>query len=217
MIGLAAAAGRQRAARCGGGMRSGPSSRPRGAGRSSFELIDVEALFRVLAPQPGGEWLDMGCGAGSYALAMAERAGDGGIVHAVDLWADGIEQLREGIGRRGLKNVRPFVADLGRPLPLRGDSMDLVLMAAVLHDLREEGIQDGALAEARRLLKRHGTFAVVEFKKIPGPPGPPFSVRLSPGDAGALVLPFGFRQTGLHEIGPYHYLMTFMPKVVCSA
>ncbi len=196
-------------------MRSGPSSRPRGAGRSSFELIDAEALFRVLAPQPGGEWLDMGCGAGSYALAMAERAGERGLVHAVDLWADGIEQLREEIGRRGLKNVRPLVADLGRPLPLHGDSMDLVLMAAVLHDFREEGIQDGALAEARRLLKRHGTLAVVEFKKIPGPPGPPLAVRLSPGDAGALVLPFGFRHTGLHEIGPYHYLMTFMPEVVC--
>ncbi len=71
------------------------------------------------------------------------------------------------------------------------------------------------LAEVRRLLKRHGMFAVVEFKKIPGPPGPPVSVRLSPGDVGALVLPFGFRQTGLHEVGPYHYLMTFVPTVVC--
>ena len=198
-------------------MQNDPSSRPRGAGKSSFELIDAAELFRVLAPKPGGEWLDMGCGAGMYTLAMAERAGDGGLVHAVDLWAEGIGNLRAEIGLRGLKNIRPLVADLGKPLPLRGDSMDGILMAAVLHDLREEGIQDGALAEVRRLLKRHGMFAVVEFKKIPGPPGPPVSVRLSPGDVGALVLPFGFRQTGLHEIGPYHYLMTFVPKVVCSA
>lgn len=193
------------------------SSWPRGAGRSSFELIDAGALFRFLAPAPGGEWLDMGCGTGMYTLAVAERAGEGSLVHAVDLWAEGIGKLREEIGRRALKNVRTLVADLVKPLPLRGDSMDVVLMATVLHDLKEEGVQDGALAEVRRLLKRQGTFAVVEFKKIPGTPGPPVSVRLSPGDVDALVLPFGFRQTGLHEVGPYNYLMTFVPKVVCSA
>ena len=113
-------------------MQNDPSSRPRGAGKSSFELIDAVELFRVLAPKPGGAWLDMGCGAGMYTLAMAERAGDGGLVHAVDLWAEGIGKLREEIGRRGLANIRPLVADLGKPLPLRGDSMDGILMAAVL-------------------------------------------------------------------------------------
>ncbi len=198
-------------------MQTGPSSRPRGAGKSSFELIDAAALFRLLALQPGSEWLDMGCGAGQYTLAMAERAGEGGLVHAVDLWAEGIEQLRGEIGRRGVKNVSALVSDIGKPLPLRGDSMDGILMATVLHDLREEGVQDGALAEVRRLLKRHGTFAVVEFKKIPGPPGPPVAIRLSPEELNALAVPFGFRNTGLYEIGPCNYLMTFSPRVVCSA
>jgi ubiquinone/menaquinone biosynthesis C-methylase UbiE len=94
--------------------------------------------------------------------------------------------------------------------------MDLILMATVLHDLKEAGVQDGALTEARRLLKRHGTFAVVEFKKMPGPPGPPMTIRLSPEDADALVSTFGFRKTGLHEVGPYNYVMTFTPRVVCS-
>ena len=197
-------------------MHTGPSSRPPGAGKSSFDLIDAAAFFRALALKPGGALLDMGCGGGAYTLALAEIVGDGGLVHAVDLWAEGIQRLREEIGRRGLQNVRPLVADIAKPLPLPGDSMDLILMATVLHDLEAGTVRDAALAEVRRLLKRHGIFAVVEFNKVPGPPGPPVSIRLSPEDAGALILPFGFRQTGRHIIGPYNYLMTFVPKEVCS-
>lgn len=198
-------------------MHNGPSSRPPGAGKGSFDLIDAAAFFRALALKPGGALLDMGCGAGAYTLALAEIVGDGGLVHAVDLWAAGMQRLREEIGRRGLQNVRPIVADIAKPLPLPGDSMDLILMATVLHDLEAGTVRDAALAEVRRLLKRHGIFAVVEFNKVPGPPGPPVSIKLSPGELQALVEPFGFVKTGFEEVGPYNYLMTFVPKTVCSA
>jgi ubiquinone/menaquinone biosynthesis C-methylase UbiE len=193
------------------------SGRPHGAGKSSFELIEAGKLFPVLALKPWFTVLDMGCGTGTYSIAMAKIIGDGGRVHAVDLWAEGVERLRERIERHRVNNIIPIVADMSRTLPLPGENMDLILMATVLHDLKEAGVQDGALAEARRLLKRHGTFAVVEFKKAPGPPGPPISIRLSPDDVTALVEPFGFARTGLHEIGPYNYLILFAPKVVCNA
>jgi ubiquinone/menaquinone biosynthesis C-methylase UbiE len=193
------------------------SDRPHGAGKSSFELIDCGKLFQVLALKPWLTVLDMGSGPGMYSIAMAKIIGDGGRVYAADLWAEGVERLRERIERRRVSNISPIVADVSRTLPLPGESMDLILMATVLHDLKEAGVQDGALAEARRLLKRHGIFAVVEFKKVPGPPGPPISIRLSPDDVTALVEPFGFARTGLHEIGPYNYLMTFVPKLACNA
>jgi ubiquinone/menaquinone biosynthesis C-methylase UbiE len=197
-------------------MESDHSPTPRGAGKSSFELIEGGKLFQVLALNPWYTVLDMGCGTGSYTLAMAQIIGSEGRVYAADLWEESIEKLQERIDQRGVKNVKPLVADVSRALPLPGDSMDLILMATVLHDLKEVGVQDGALAEARRLLKRHGTFAVVEFKKVPGPPGPPMSIRLSPEDLDTLVSPFGFQKTGLHEVGPYNYVMTFTPRVVCS-
>ncbi len=197
-------------------MQTDQSSRPHGAGKSSFELIEAGKLFQILALKPWYTVLDMGCGSGTYSLAMARIIGDGGRVHAVDLWAEAIKRLQERIDRQGVKNIKPLVSDASKALPLPGESMDLILMATVLHDLKEAGVQDGALAEARRLLKRHGTFAVVEFKKVPGPPGPPISIRLSPEEVNSLVAPFGFQKTGLDEVGPYNYVMTFMPKVVCS-
>src|SRR5512136_1368582 len=120
---------------------------PKGAGKSSFELIEAEKLFHVLALKSWHTVLDMGCGTGMYALAMAKIIGDGGRVHAVDLWAEGVERLKETIERRGVKNISPIVADVSKILPLPGGSMDLILMATVLHDLKEAGVQDGALAE----------------------------------------------------------------------
>jgi ubiquinone/menaquinone biosynthesis C-methylase UbiE len=197
-------------------MQTDHSSKPPGAGKSSFELIEAGKLFQVLALQPWYTVLDMGSGTGSYAIAMAQIIGDAGRVHAADLWEEGIDRLGERVDRGGVKNVEPLVADVSKAIPLPGESMDLILMATVLHDLKEAGVHDGALAEARRLLKRHGTFAIVEFKKVQGPPGPPISIRLSPEDVNTLVSPFGFQKTGLHDIGPYNYLMTFVPKVVCS-
>jgi ubiquinone/menaquinone biosynthesis C-methylase UbiE len=198
-------------------MNDGRSGKPPGAGKSSFELIETEKLFPVLALKPCYTVLDMGCGTGMYAFAMAKIIGDGGRVYAADLWEEGVARLRERIERRGAKNVRPILADVSKTLPLPGDSLDLILMATVLHDLKEAGVQDGALAEARRLLKRHSVFAVVEFRKVPGPPGPPISIRLSPDEVTAMVEPFGFTRTGLQEIGPYNYLLTFVPRVVCNA
>jgi ubiquinone/menaquinone biosynthesis C-methylase UbiE len=197
-------------------MQTGQSSKPHGAGKSSFELIEAGKLFQVLALKPWYSVLDMGCGTGTYSLAMAQIIGDEGRVYAVDLWAESIERLQERIDLLGVRNIKTLVADVSKAVPLPGESMELILMATVLHDLKEPGAQDGALAEARRLLKRHGTLAVVEFKKMPGPPGPPISIRLSPEAVDALVAPFGFRKTGLHDIGSYNYVMTFTPKVVCS-
>jgi len=198
-------------------MESDHSPMPRGAGKSSFELIEAGKLFQVLALKPWYTVLDMGSGTGTYSLAMAKIIGGGGCVYAADLWEEGTARLQERIERRDEKNVRPILADVSKTLPLPGDSMDLILMATVLHDLKEADVQDGALTEARRLLKSHGVFAVVEFTKVPGPPGPPISIRLSPDEVTALVEPFGFTRTGLQEIGPYNYLMTFVPRDVCNA
>src|SRR5512145_2697733 len=101
-------------------MRDERSDKPHGAGKSSFELIEAGKLFQVLALKPWFTVLDMGCGPGTYSIAMAKIIGDGGRVHAVDLWSEGIERLKERVERQGLKNVWPVIADVSRTLPLPG-------------------------------------------------------------------------------------------------
>jgi protein-L-isoaspartate O-methyltransferase len=67
---------------------------PIGAGKSSFELIDSTRLFIELNLKPGMTILDLACGKGAYSLVASERVGAGGSVYAVDLWEDGIAQLK---------------------------------------------------------------------------------------------------------------------------
>lgn len=183
--------------------------KPPGAGKSSYDLIDVEALWAALALAPGITFLDLGCGRGNYALEVAAQIGPAGVVYAVDLWAEGIAALKERAAQEGRANLKALLAPAGA-VPLAAASIDVAFMATVLHDLVEAGTGDGALAEVVRVLKPGGLFALVEFEKIDGPPGPPRHIRLTPEEVEHLVAPYGFRRQNLVTLGPYNYLITFI-------
>jgi ubiquinone/menaquinone biosynthesis C-methylase UbiE len=88
-------------------------------------------------------------------------------------------------------------------------SVDLCLMATVLHDF-EEANQTGPVLELiQNLVKPHGYLAVIEFKKIEGPPGPPARIRLSADEVDKRVTEYGFKHIKTVELGDYTYLMTF--------
>jgi ubiquinone/menaquinone biosynthesis C-methylase UbiE len=182
---------------------------PIAAGKSSFDLIDPEALFSELQLQPATVLLDLACGIGNYTLAAAAFIGPVGAIHAFDLWPEGIAALRESAQALGLTQVCAEVADVSGPLPLPEGSVDVALLATVLHDLVAEGVEEGALREAARLLRPGGRLAVIEFEKVDGRPGPPIAVRLAPDQVEALVAPFGFRRERLVRVGNPLYLLSF--------
>lgn len=179
---------------------------PIAAGKSSFGLIDPDAFLSALRLEPDQTLLDAACGAGNYTMALAGHVEE---IYAVDLWEDGIAELRERIAGAGIKNIHAAVGDLGVRIPMDDARVDICLMATVLHDLVEVDSARPALDEVRRVLKAPATLAVVEFKKMDGPPGPPKEIRLSPHELDALVRPHGFSGTETVEIGPYHYLTLF--------
>ncbi|MEW6486449.1 MAG: methyltransferase domain-containing protein [Thermodesulfobacteriota bacterium] len=183
---------------------------PAEAGKSSFGLIDEERFFAALPLPSVRRALDLGCGAGRYTLALAERLPAGASVHGVDLWAEGVEKLRRGARERGLEHVTADTGDLADLGAVPDARIDLVLLATVLHDLAERGEAAAALAEASRILRPRGWLAVVEFKKIPTEHGPPVAIRLSPGDLAALVTPFGFAEPRVVDLGPNAYLALFV-------
>lgn len=182
---------------------------PPGAGKSSFHLIDPEKLFAALDLKPGDTVMDLGCGEGNYTLPLARGVGEAGVVYALDLWEPGLATLRERAAKERLTNIRVIPGDVSQPLKLPTPRVDLVFMATVLHDLAEAGLAAPALTATARLVKPGGRLAVVEFQKIPGPPGPPLHIRLAPEETAGLVQPHGFRLEKLLEPGPDIYLMLF--------
>jgi ubiquinone/menaquinone biosynthesis C-methylase UbiE len=85
-------------------------------------------------------------------------------------------------------------------------------MATVLHDLMQTGEAEGAVAEIRRVLKPGGMLAVIEFKKIEGPPGPPMKVRLTADRTEQILNPLGFNLARVVEVGPHNYLSRFYAR-----
>lgn len=183
--------------------------KPHGAGKSSYDLIQPDRLFGELNLQKGYTFLDMGCGPGDYSVMASSQVGDQGLVYAVDLWEEAIDALFERVSTLGIKNIRMMVGDVSQPLPIGADAVDVCLISTVLHDFVEERAADKALEEVSRVLKSRGRLAIVEFKKIEGPPGPSVRIRLNPEEVERLVLPHGFTVQKFLDIGPYNYLMMF--------
>jgi ubiquinone/menaquinone biosynthesis C-methylase UbiE len=183
---------------------------PVAAGKSSYDLIDSEKFWQLLAISPGITALDLACGAGRYTLPLAKRVGPQGKVIAVDLWADGISQLQNEARRRQMDNLETHVADAGQALPLDDQSVDLCLMATVLHDFVQAGMAADVLREATRVLKPQGVMVMVEFKKEQTPHGPPHAIRLSVEDLAVMVQRLRFiRFSGVVDLGPDLYAVQF--------
>jgi ubiquinone/menaquinone biosynthesis C-methylase UbiE len=186
-------------------------TKPTGAGKSSFGLIDSAKFFRELDLNKGATFLDVACGRGAYSLAASDIIGKDGQVYAVDLWEEGILSLRNQAAK-GIQNITTFVSDVAQSIPVENDCVDVCLMATVLHDFVGDKVGRQVMKEIVRVMKSEGTLAIVEFKKKDGPPGPPKPIRLSPEEVVKIVSAFGFQQNRYTEVGPDNYLQIFIRK-----
>jgi ubiquinone/menaquinone biosynthesis C-methylase UbiE len=173
---------------------------------TGFDLIDVDKFFIELNLQKGIAFLDVACGRGAYCLAAAEIVGKAGRIIGVDLWEGGIELLKAAAIEKSADNITALVSDAGKQISVDDQSIDVCLMATVLHDFVADKIDQEVLSEIVRVVKPGGALAVMEFKKTDGPPGPPRRIRLSPEEVDTMLEPFGFERTHLVDVGPNNYL-----------
>jgi ubiquinone/menaquinone biosynthesis C-methylase UbiE len=188
-------------------------SHPKGAGKSSFELIDSARFFHELDLKKGITFLDLACGWGTYSLAVSEIIGQAGRVYAVDLWEEGILSLKSKAAAKGIQNITALVSDVSHHIPVEKASVDVGLVATVLHDFVGNHVEQAVMKEMVRVMKPEGTLVILEYKKTDGPPGPPKSVRLSPKEVDKLLSPYGFKQRRVTAVGPNHYLQIFIKTV----
>lgn len=187
----------------------GNDKKPKGAGKSSFELINTELLKETLAIKKGSSVLDLACGMGIYSTFLSELVGDEGLVYATDLWSEGLKLLEKEIKKRGIENILTLLDDATKRIDIDDYSVDLCLMATVLHDFEEMDRAGDVLKQVKTVLKPGGCLAVIEFKKIDGPPGPPKKIRLSENEVEKMVLEYGFKKRKTIDIGDYNYLSIF--------
>jgi SAM-dependent methyltransferase len=111
-------------------------------------LLKAEKIARLIggpAQLDGARILDIGCGSGYIAAALAELAGAEGRVHAVD--------VRD---QRLVEEGYDFQAVAGTELPFGDGSLDVVLSNHVIEHVGDEADQLRHLQEVHRVLRPGG-------------------------------------------------------------
>lgn len=184
---------------------------PAPRGPNSYAMQDPEHLWQVLGLNPGAGLADLGCGPGEYALEAARRVGPGGQVWALDKDGHTMEALAKVAQARGLDNLTTLTADLRQPLPLDDASVDICLLAMVLHTIKFTLPEGGLFREVRRILRPGGRMAVINFAMGDFSFGPPARLRITPEELDQLVLPHGFAHGHL-ETAKLNYLALYHKK-----
>lgn len=116
---------------------------------------DLGRLTELARGTPGLAVLDLGCGAGHAAFALAEG---GAQVTAYDLAPEMLAVVEAEAGRRGLGGIRTRQGPAER-LPFQDASFDLVVSRLSAHHWSDV---PAAVSEAARVLRPHGGLVVID-------------------------------------------------------
>lgn len=171
--------------------------------------MDPEAILSGIGLKPGFTFMDIGCGAGFFALPAAGIVGKTGKVYGLDPDARSIAVLKEHAAREKLDNLH-LTTGRGEETILCETCADIVFFGMDLHDF-----QDAAkvLENARRMIKPTGRLVNLDWKKIEMAFGPPLAKRFDEAKAKTLIEAAGFSVETITDSGAYHYLITARPKV----
>jgi SAM-dependent methyltransferase len=122
-------------------------------------FITRARLRDVLAPRPGERVLEVGPGAGYYALPVARWLEPGGTLDVLDVQRKMLDYVVRRAAEDGITNVVPTQAD-ARALPYPDASFDCAYLTLVLGEVPD---QERALRELRRVLKPGGRLVVGEL------------------------------------------------------
>jgi SAM-dependent methyltransferase len=119
----------------------------------------VERLLDAMPPLEGRAVLDIGCGVGGAARALARR---GAMVRGVDLTPEFIDVARA-LSRMVGGDPEIFTTGSALDLPYRDHAFDHAVMLHVGMNLADK---PRAMAEAARVLRPGGTFAIYDILRV---------------------------------------------------
>ena len=121
--------------------------------------LTIEAAAAI---NPGATLLlDVGCGAGNYALKLLQVLPDMDIT-LVDLSRPMLDRAVERIQGVSKGRIRPIQGDI-RELDFEASRFDIILAAAVLHHLREDAEWQSTFTKFFNILKPGGSLWIVDM------------------------------------------------------
>ncbi|MEX0916800.1 MAG: class I SAM-dependent methyltransferase [Candidatus Spechtbacterales bacterium] len=173
-----------------------------------MNFLDPREAVKEFGLKEGMTVADFGSGAGHFVLALAPLVGRGGVVYAVDIREEVLEVTRGSALMQGVLQVRVVRGDLELPggSTLAQDSVDVVLCSNILHQVEDASV---VMAEAKRVLKPHGSLIVLEWDNT-SPMAPEGAIGKE--EMQTLAAGAGFVPQRQIDTGEFHYGLVFAVK-----
>jgi len=124
------------------------------------EIERPEETIDAMNLEKGDLVADIGSGPGYYSLRLAQRVGPDGVVFAVDIQQEMLDQLAERMKKAGIRNIYPVLGDFTDPHLPKG-KIDWVLLVDAYHEFSEpEKMLEHILAS----LTPDGRVALLEYR-----------------------------------------------------
>ena len=189
----------------------------RAHGFSSVNFLDSDEILSELNINGSETFMDAGCGDGHIAIKVLNDYIDEGMVYAVDVYDASIEDMENYKQENNIQNLINIESDITEGIPgVDDESIDIILMVNVFHGFKASRRLDEAVTELKRIVKKDGKIAIMDYKAWDVPNGPPTQVRNSPEDLKNLFKKHNLKMTYLNEQigedipeGKSHYLIMF--------
>jgi len=172
------------------------------AERRKWQNPDI--ILREIGLKTGDTFMDIGCGAGFFALPAARIVGNWGMVYGVDINSESINALKRAAEREGLHNIILKTGE-AETTTFSDVFADIIFFGIDLHDFRDPA---QVLQNARKMIKPDGQLIDLDWKKEATPFGPPLEIRFDEAKATGLIEAAGFLAESIQDYGLYFYLVT---------
>lgn len=167
------------------------------------EMLPVDRVLAEMGLKENDILADIGCGIGYFSIPAAQLIGSKGMVYALDVKNEMIEEVEKRAKKNDLDNIRTVVTD-EYDLKLEDKSVSYAFICTVLHEI-EDRIK--FLNETKRILNSSGKVAVVEWIKDESDWGPPVSHRVANSDIEDELKKCGFKEISYVKISRYFYIV----------
>lgn len=160
-----------------------------------FETLEKVGL------QEGDIMTDIGCGIGYFTLPAAEIVGPQGLVYAMDISPEMLDEVETRAADLENRNIR-LVNSGENDFKIKEETVNFAFICLVLHEAKN--VTD-FLQETKRITTGQGRVAIIEWKKVESSYGPPVDHRLDISDVKKIVQDLGFKNVRGMEIGEHFY------------
>ncbi len=127
-----------------------------------LRLQRPEVVIERTGIKPGMKVLDVGCGSGAYTTDAARAVGEDGVVYALDIQTEMLDQLEKKLEKPENSDIDNLEVVHGSAfdMPFEDEIFDLAYMIAAFHEIDD---RKNAMLEGRRVLKPDGILAITQW------------------------------------------------------